>query len=173
MRIRDERPEDIQTIYDLTQAAFKTMPYSAGDEQDLINALRNDGALMVSLVAERGDKIIGHVAFSRVKIDGQPGNWFDLGPVSVKPALQSLGIGSALIREGIKRIEAMGAEGCVLLDELLDKPPCKAEPPAPVAPPVHRYRPRPLQHQEGFFLRARRLDAHRIGRTSLGTHQPI
>ena len=115
MRIRDERPEDVQTIYDLTQAAFKTMPYSAGDEQDLINALRNDGALMVSLVAERGDKIIGHVAFSRVKIDGQPGNWFDLGPVSVKPALQSLGIGSALIREGIKRIEAMGAEGCVLL----------------------------------------------------------
>lgn len=115
MHIRDERPADVQIIYDLTKAAFKPMPYSAGDEQDLINALREDGALSVSLVAERGAEIVGHIAFSRVKIDGQSGNWFDLGPVSVKPDLQSLGIGSALIREGIKRIEAIGADGCVLL----------------------------------------------------------
>lgn len=115
MRIRDERPEDVRTIYDITQAAFKPMPYSDGDEQDLINALRQDGALAVSLVAERDAEIIGHIAFSRVMIDNQAGDWFDLGPVSVKPALQSLGIGSALIREGIERIKAMGAHGCVLL----------------------------------------------------------
>ena len=115
MRIRDERPEDVQAIYDITQAAFKPMPYSDGDEQDLINALRADGALALSLVAERDAEIIGHIAFSRVDIDGHPGTWFDLGPVSVKPGLQSLGIGSALIREGIERIRAMGADGCVLL----------------------------------------------------------
>ena len=115
MHIRDERPGDEQTIYSITKAAFKPMPYSAGDEQDLIDALRDDGALAVSLIAERDAEIVGHIAFSRVKIDGQPGNWFDLEPVSVKPGLQSLGIGSALIREGIKRIEAIGADGCVLL----------------------------------------------------------
>jgi putative acetyltransferase len=115
MHIRDERPEDAQAIYDITQAAFKDMPYSAGDEQDLINALREDDALVVSLVAEQGDKIVGHIAFSRVKIDGEAGNWLDLGPVSVAPALQSQGIGSALIRQGLKRIEVLGAAGCVLL----------------------------------------------------------
>jgi putative acetyltransferase len=115
MHIRDERPQDIDSIYAITKAAFKTMPYSAGDEQDLINILRNDGALEVSLVAERGTEIIGHIAFSRVSISGAPGHWFDLGPVSVTPKLQSLGIGSALIRAGIERITAMGAEGCVLL----------------------------------------------------------
>jgi predicted N-acetyltransferase YhbS len=115
MHIRDERPGDAQTIYDITKAAFTPMPYSAGDEQDLIDALRADGALAVSLVAERDAEIVGHIAFSRVKIDGQFGNWFDLGPVSVKPGLQSIGIGSALIREGIKRIDAMNADGCVLL----------------------------------------------------------
>ncbi|MBY0283476.1 MAG: N-acetyltransferase [Sphingomonas sp.] len=115
MHIRDERPEDVQTIYEITQAAFKPMPYSQGDEQDLINALRADGALAVSLVAERDAEIIGHIAFSRVTIDNQPGNWFVLGPVSVKPGLQSLGIGSALIREGIERIKALKADGCVLL----------------------------------------------------------
>lgn len=115
MRIRDERPEDVQAIYDITQAAFAPMPYSDGDEQDLINALREDGALAVSLVAERDDEIVGHIAFSRVEINDEPSSWFDLGPVSVKPGLQSLGIGSALIREGIERIEALNADGCVLL----------------------------------------------------------
>jgi predicted N-acetyltransferase YhbS len=113
--IRDERPGDAHAIYDITEAAFKNMPYSAGDEQDLIVALREDGALMISLVADQDGEIIGHIAFSRVKIDGEAGNWFDLGPVSVKPSLQSQGIGSALIGEGLKRISELGADGCVLL----------------------------------------------------------
>ena len=115
MRIRDERPEDVPAIYQITKSAFEPMPYSQGDEQDLINALRENGALAVSLVAQRDAEIVGHIAFSRVTIDQRPSNWFDLGPVSVKPGLQSLGIGSALIREGIERIKAMNADGCVLL----------------------------------------------------------
>lgn len=115
MQIRDERPSDVPAIYALTRSAFEPMPFSAGDEQDLINALRDDGALAVSLVAIRGSEIVGHIAFSRVMIDGQAVNWFDLGPVSVQPSLQSLGIGSALIREGLSKIAAMDAAGCVLL----------------------------------------------------------
>lgn len=115
MQIRDEHPGDVQAIYDLTRVAFATMPYSAGNEQDLINALRDDGALVVSLVAERDGAIVGHIAFSRVRIDGLASGWFDLGPVSVEPGSWSQGIGSALIREGIRRIEGLGAEGCVLL----------------------------------------------------------
>lgn len=99
----------------LTKVAFETMPFSAGDEQDLIDALRKDGALALSLIAERGDEIIGYIAFSRVEIDGRPSTWFDLGPISVRPDLQSLGVGSALILEGLSRIRSMGAEGCVLL----------------------------------------------------------
>lgn len=115
MKIRNERPEDVQAIYDVTKAAFADISHSAGNEQDLINILRDDGALMVSLVAELNGEIVGHIAFSRVKIDGTQGNWFGLAPVSVKPALHSLGIGSALIRDGLARIESMGVECCVLL----------------------------------------------------------
>jgi putative acetyltransferase len=115
MRIRDEQFGDIPAIYALTAAAFRPMPFSAGDEQDLIDALRADGALAVSLVAERGNSIVGHIAFSRVMIDGAPSQWFDLGPVSVTPSLQSLGIGSALIRAGLDRIRGLEADGCVLL----------------------------------------------------------
>lgn len=115
VQVRDEQPADIQAIYDLTKIAFAPMPYSGGDEQDLINALRADGALMVSLVALLDGAIVGHIAFSRVQINEQDGHWFDLGPVSVAPALQSRGIGSVLIQTGLVRIKAMDAHGCVLL----------------------------------------------------------
>lgn len=115
MKIRDERPSDVQAIHDVTKAAFADMPKSSGGEQDLIEALRKDGALLVSLVAEMDGEIVGHIAFSRVTIGGVPGNWFDLGPASVRPDHQSRGIGEALILAGLERIRAMGAEGCVLL----------------------------------------------------------
>lgn len=113
--IRPEEEGDVEAIYTLTKTAFQDMPYSDGDEQDVINALRDDDALTISLVATIDDEIVGHIAFSRVVINGEPGNWFGLGPVSVKPALQKQGIGGTLIRKGLERIQAMGAGGCVLL----------------------------------------------------------
>lgn len=50
--VRHENRSDIDAIYRLTQRAFAGKPYSGGDEQDLINALRDVGALTLSLVAE-------------------------------------------------------------------------------------------------------------------------
>lgn len=113
--IRPERPGDEATIHRLTEAAFRDMPFSEGDEQHLIDALRRDGDLALSLVAEDGARIVGHVAFSRVTIgDGTP-DWYDLGPVSVWPELHKQGIGSALIRQGIASLRENGAAGIVLL----------------------------------------------------------
>ncbi len=87
--LRPETPGDEKTIYKLTKAAFADMPFSEGDEQHLINGLRKDGDLTLSLVAEDATRIVGHIAFSPVEIeDGTPG-WFDLGPVSVWPAIAS------------------------------------------------------------------------------------
>jgi putative acetyltransferase len=115
MHIRDERPEDADTIFNITEVAFRDMPHSDGDEQHLVNALRADGALTLSLVAELEGAAVGHIAFSAVTINGDAGHWYGLGPVSVLPELHNQGIGSALIREGLTRLEALGAEGCVLL----------------------------------------------------------
>jgi putative acetyltransferase len=115
MHIRDERPEDADTIFNITEAAFRDMPHSDGDEQHLVNALRDGEALTVSLVAEQDGTLVGHIAFSPVTINGAPGHWYGLGPVSVLPELHGQGIGSSLIREGLARITALGAEGCVLL----------------------------------------------------------
>ncbi len=117
MQIRPERPEDASTIRALTDAAFKGMPFSDQTEARVIDALRAAGARTLSLVATEGDEIVGHVAFSPVRINGEAGDWYGLGPVSVWPDRQRTGIGQALIREGLRRLGALGAGGCVLLGD--------------------------------------------------------
>lgn len=114
--IRHEQPEDIAAIFALTEAAFRTMPFSEGDEHHLVNRLRGDGDLTLSLVAESNDKaIIGHIAFSPVTISDGTQNWYGLGPVSVIPLQQSFGIGSALVNRGIAEMKQRGARGIILL----------------------------------------------------------
>jgi putative acetyltransferase len=115
MRIEQERPEDTSAIHRLTKDAFKGMPFSQQTEARIVDALRAAGSLTISLVARQGHEIVGHVAFSAVKIDGEPGDWYGLGPVSVRPSLQRRGIGQALIRDGLGRLKAMKAAGCILL----------------------------------------------------------
>mgnify|MGYP001818283774 FL=1 len=113
--VRPERVEDHAAIHDLTRRAFAPMPYSDGDEQYLIDALREAGALSLSLVAEHDQSIVGHVAFSPAfPADGSHG-WFTLGPVSAEPVLQRTGIGRRLIETGLDQLRADGAAGCILL----------------------------------------------------------
>ena len=113
--VRPETTADHAVIHDLTRRAFEPMPYAAGDEQQLIDRLREAGALAISLVAERDGVIVGHVAFSpAIAADGTPG-WFALGPVSVEPAQQHRGIGSLIIRRGIGLLVERDAAGCVLV----------------------------------------------------------
>lgn len=115
MLIRPEMPADHDAIHELTWAAFKPMAYSEDTEADIIRALRADGDLAISLVAEDGGEIVGHVAFSPVTIDGAHDSWFGLGPISVRPDRQRKGIGKALIAAGLKLLDERGASGCVLI----------------------------------------------------------
>ena len=115
MVIRPEKIGDEGAIHALTEAAFAEMPFSQGDEQDLVDALRASGDLVLSLVAMDGGTIIGHIAFSPVTISDGTREWYDLGPVSVAPTAQRQGIGSALIRRGIAEMRERGARGIVLL----------------------------------------------------------
>ncbi len=113
--IRNETPEDVCAITEVTIAAFKTLAISNHTEQFIIVALRAAQALAVSLVAEMDGRVVGHIAFSPVTLsDGTP-NWYGLGPVSVLPEYQRKGIGRALIDEGLSRLKAMNAQGCCLV----------------------------------------------------------
>ncbi|MGB6229178.1 MAG: N-acetyltransferase [Litorimonas sp.] len=104
MIVRAERPGDEAAIFDLTQAAFAPMPFSGGTEGPIIDALRRDGDLVLSLVAEADAAIVGHIAFSPVTVSGESRGLYGLGPVSAHPERQRQGIGSALIREGLSRL---------------------------------------------------------------------
>jgi putative acetyltransferase len=114
MKIRPESPQDINAIEQITIAAFDSKLYSQQTENFIVNGLREAGAMTVSLVAEMDGKIVGHIAFSPVTINGENQGWYGLGPVSVLPELQRQGIGSKLIREGLSLIREKGAKGCVL-----------------------------------------------------------
>lgn len=113
--IRSENEADAAVITEVTAAAFETLEISNHTEQFIIEALRDAGALTISLVAEVNGRVIGHIAFSPLTIsDGTP-NWYGLGPVSVLPEYQRQGIGKALIREGLSRLKDMKAQGCCLV----------------------------------------------------------
>ncbi|MDP3673907.1 MAG: N-acetyltransferase [Novosphingobium sp.] len=114
--IRPEAPGDERPIHDLVERAFAPMPFADGDEQDLVDALRERGELALSLVAvDPGSVIVGQVAFSPATIDHGDCGWFQMAPVAVCPTLQHRGIGSALIREGIERLRRSGANGVAVV----------------------------------------------------------
>lgn len=117
MLIRAERPADIDAIRDLTGRAFMGMPYRQGTEAPIIRLLRQSGDLALSLVAEEDGTVIGHVAFSPVRIGGASGKWFGLGPISVEPARQRSGIGKALIKSGLEILKAQDAAGVALIGD--------------------------------------------------------
>lgn len=115
VKIRNETSADVGAIAEVTIAAFTTLAISGHTEQFVIAALRAARSLTISLVAEADGRIVGHVAFSPVKISDGSSNWYGLGPVSVLPQYQRRGIGSALIEEGLSRLRGLGARGCCLV----------------------------------------------------------
>lgn len=113
--IRTEQPGDIAEIKSVVTAAFKPVDNSDDTDPDIVDMLRDTGALTLSLVAVEHGKILGHIAFSAVTIGGQDCTWFGLGPLAVLPEHQSKGIGSALVNAGLSQMKEQGAQGCVVL----------------------------------------------------------
>ena len=74
------------------------------DEAKLVDELRRDGDLVISLAAECDGAICGHVALSRML---SPPGALALGPVAVRKAMQGRGIGSAMVREAIGRARVL------------------------------------------------------------------
>ncbi len=63
----------------------------------------------ISLVAESDSCMVGHVAFSPVKFDGNINILgYILAPLGVKPEYQRRSIGTKLIKHGIQQLSSMG-----------------------------------------------------------------
>lgn len=113
--IRAEQTGDEAAIHAMVARAFDGHPYSDGDEQDVIDRLREDGDLLLSLVALNGETIIGQITFSpAILADGDTG-WAVLAPVAVEPSHHGKGVGRALIEAGEAAMRAKGASGMTVL----------------------------------------------------------
>jgi putative acetyltransferase len=113
VEIRLEEPRDADAIAQVVEAAF-----GRADEGRLVAALRDAGAVTLSLVAEAaGGEIVGHVLFSPVVIErsGGTSRAVGLGPLAVRPLEQRRCVGSSLVREGIDRLRRLGHEAVVVL----------------------------------------------------------
>lgn len=116
--VRPETTADYTAISEVTERAFRDRWYSSKTEHHIINALRQAGALSLSLVAEQDFKVIGHIAFSPAEPSDGSDGWFCLGPVAVEPELQGKGIGSLLVRAGLRILEEQGAKGCIVVGNI-------------------------------------------------------
>jgi putative acetyltransferase len=115
------RPE---TIDDLAAAcAVHDAAFGRPDESHLVRRLRQDADVIAGLTAVADDvaggvagHVVGHILFSRLTIHTPaasiPG--VALAPMAVLPSHQRQGIGSALVREGIRTLRA-GHERVILV----------------------------------------------------------
>lgn len=105
MLIRDETAGDIPAISRLVTQALRLLPQATGTEAGIVERLRAEGALSLSLVAEDGREVVGYLAASVARI-GWEGGWHLIGPLVVRPSLHRQGIGSALMAEALRRLRA-------------------------------------------------------------------
>lgn len=111
--IRPEAPADFAVITCVHDAAF-----GGSAEGELVAKLRRSGDLVLSLAAGVNGEIIGHVAFSRLRISEGPSvRAISLAPVAVLPAHQRQGIGTALIERGLQVLREAGETLVIVLGD--------------------------------------------------------
>ncbi|MCY1144462.1 N-acetyltransferase [Actinoplanes sp. Pm04-4] len=125
MIVRREVSDDVEAIRAVTAAAFRGVAHSApplepgGDpgEATLVSWLRADAGWIpqLSLVAVEDDVVVGHVVATRAHVADRPA--LGLGPVSVLPARQRAGVGSALMHAVLGAADALDEALVGLLGE--------------------------------------------------------
>lgn len=108
--IRAATAADAEAVDKVIRSAFATTEFGHQGESELVRMIDADGDTLVSLVAEQGSAIVGHVLFSRmdVEADGAALSGAGLAPVSVVPERQGQGVGDALIRAGLAALRQQG-----------------------------------------------------------------
>ena len=100
-KVRHETIGDTAAIREVNEQAFGCL-----EEADLIEALRDRGAITLSLVAVQDARVVGHALFTPAEIVAEPSRHaaIALGPMAVLPAYQRQGIGSKLVRYGLEAL---------------------------------------------------------------------
>lgn len=107
--LRCEQPIDFSAVFEVHRQAF-----GRDGEAHLVDALRHNEAAFVpelSIVAAIGGRVVGHILFTRIRIEGSWGRFGEslaLAPLAVFPTFQRQGIGGQLIREGLDAARQSG-----------------------------------------------------------------
>jgi putative acetyltransferase len=105
--IQCEREEYYTAIREINVLAF-----GRETEAELLENLRNsrDFAPELSLVAIKDRRVVGHILFSPIAIhtNKEVFSALALAPMAVHPEVQSQGIGSELVRQGLDRCRNQG-----------------------------------------------------------------
>lgn len=109
MRIKPENADLESAIRAVLLEAFP-----ASVEADLVDRLRRDGDLAISLVATEDDAVVGYAAFSPMTA---PFKALGLGPVAVAPDQHRRGIGSRLIQDGLSLAKKNGWDAVFVLGD--------------------------------------------------------
>ena len=108
LSVRAEAPADFEAI-----DAIHTQAFGQPGEAALVRALRREAQPYLGLVAEQpgegghARRVVGHIAFSPVRIEGGSPPALGLGPLAVEPAQQRRGVGVALMHAGLARCAAL------------------------------------------------------------------
>ncbi|MFI4974329.1 MAG: GNAT family N-acetyltransferase [Caulobacterales bacterium] len=115
VEIRPERADDAAAVRALVTAAFGPGDDTAG----FVEAVREDAEVCLAEVAVAGGSIVGHAQWcaAPLTVDGRGVKGAYLTCLCAEPALQKRGIGSRLVRSGLKRLVETGYEAASLLGD--------------------------------------------------------
>jgi putative acetyltransferase len=112
--IRRAEARDREAIFALETAAF-----GQDGEAKLVEALVANGDVVLELVATHEMEIVGHILFSRLRVeaDGGSADAVALAPLAVQPKRQKTKVGTALIENGHHLLREAGETLSVVLGD--------------------------------------------------------
>lgn len=113
MLIRVEIPVDAPGIDMLLRRGFQRE-----DEANLVQDLREDGLIILGVVATDDDgMIVGYVAFSPVLIDKEDRQWVALAPLVVDESWRGQGVARQLVMESVSILNEFSYRAVVTLGD--------------------------------------------------------
>mgnify|MGYP001406246753 CR=1 FL=1 len=102
--IREENKNDLHTIKNINDKAFNQQ-----EEGIIIDKIRKSNSQILSLVAEKDNKTVGHIFYSQAEIDCNNETIIGMGlaPMAVLPKFQKQGIGKKLITDSLEILKAL------------------------------------------------------------------
>lgn len=112
IEIRESVPADLAAIERLYPQAFPNE-----DLLPLVRVLLQETPGVVSLVAVTDSQLAGHAMFTQCGVVGDRAKAALLGPLAVAPASQRQGLGSAMVRAGLRQLEDAGVSHVYVLGD--------------------------------------------------------